>query len=236
MLLLRNLAFYFAFYLGSILITACSLAVLPFSARRFRAVVKAWSGYHRWCVEGLLGCEVRIEGEVPAEPVLYAVKHESFFEAIDAPFLFDHPGVFAKEELFRIWGWAHAGAAYGLIKVERNAGAKALMRMIREAKRMAAVGRPLVIFPEGTRVPHGERRHLQAGFAGLYKMLGLPVVPVAVDSGPPYHRGLKRAGTITYRFGEAIPAGLDRRAVELRVLDAINALNSPIEIRPSDEG
>lgn len=231
----RNLAFYAAFYLGTIPITLAALALLPFSQRRFRGAVEAWSGYHRWCVGHLLGCRVRIEGLMPREPVLYAIKHESFFEAIDAPHLFDHPGVFAKDELFRIWGWAHAGAAYGLIKVERNAGARALMGMIREAKRLTAAGRPLVIFPEGTRVPHGERRRLQAGFAGLYKMLGLAVVPVAVDSGPPYHRGLKRRGTITYRFGEPIPAGLDRRDVELRVLDAINALNSPIELRPTGE-
>ena len=75
-------------------------------------------------------------------------------------------------------------------------------------------------------MPHGERRRLQAGFAGLYKALGLTVIPVAVDSGPLYHRGLKLPGRITYRFGEAIPPGLDRAEVEARVLDAINALNS----------
>jgi hypothetical protein len=73
-----------------------------------------------------------------------------------------------------------------------------------------------VIFPEGTRVPHGERRALQAGFAGLYKMLGLPVVPVAVNSGPLYHRRLKRGGTITYNFGETIPPGLPRDEVVRR--------------------
>ena len=101
-----------------------------------------------------------------------------------------------------------------------------LIAMIREAKRMATSGRPLVIFPEGTRVPHGERRRLQAGFAGLYKALGLTVIPVAVDSGALYHRGLKLPGRITYRFGEPIPPGLDRADVEARVLDAINALNS----------
>ena len=82
-----------------------------------------------------------------------------------------------------------------------------------------------MIFPEGTRVPHGERRPLQSGFAGLYKMLGLPVVPVAVDSGPIYHRRLKRSGRITYRFGEPIPPGLPRAEVEERVREAINALN-----------
>lgn len=226
MLLLRNIAFYLAFYLGSIVVTTGTLLALPFSHELFRRLVHSWSAWHRWCVTRLLGCEVVIEGTPPTEPVLYAVKHESFFEAIDTPKLFPLPAVFAKEELFRIVGWGRAGRAYGLIPVARGAGARALIAMIREAKRMAASGRPLVIFPEGTRVPHGERRRLQAGFAGLYKSLGLTVVPVAVDSGPLYHRGLKLPGRITYRFGEAIPPGLDRAEVEARVLDAINALNS----------
>ena len=84
-----------------------------------------------------------------------------------------------------------------------------------------------MIFPEGTRVPHGTRRPLQAGFAGLYKMLGVPVVPVAVDSGLPYHRAWKRRRPITYRFGEPIPPGLPRAEIEARVLQAINALNTP---------
>ena len=100
-----------------------------------------------------------------------------------------------------------------------------LSGMIRSAKAMVADGRPLVIFPEGTRVPHGERRALQAGFAGLYKMLGLEVVPVAVSSGEVYHRWLKKPGTITYRFGETMPPGLPREEIEALVLDAINALN-----------
>ena len=85
--------------------------------------------------------------------------------------------------------------------------------------------RNLIFFPEGTRVPHGEVRPLQSGFAGLYKMLGLPVVPVAVNSGPVYHKRLKRPGRIIYRFGEPIPPGLPRPEIEKRVLAAINALN-----------
>ena len=97
--------------------------------------------------------------------------------------------------------------------------------MIRAARAVTAMGRPLVIFPEGTRVPHGEFRKLQSGFAGLYKMLGMPVVPVAVDSGPLYHRKLKRRGKIIYRFGEEIEPGLPRAEIEERVLSAINALN-----------
>ena len=226
LLLLRNLFFYPLFYLGSFLITAASLASAPFSLAAFRRRVRNWGQWQRWCLKHIIGADVIVEGRRSDEPVLYAMKHESFFEAIDAPNLLDKPSVFAKQELFAIPGWGRAALAYGLIPVARDKGAKMLMGMIRSAKKMVADDRPLVIFPEGTRVPHGERRALQAGFSGLYKMLGLPVVPVAVSSGEVYHRWLKKPGTITYRFGETIPPGLPRAEVEERVLNAINALNN----------
>ena len=67
---------------------------------------------------------------------------------------------------------------------------------------------------------------LQSGFAGLYKLLALPVVPVAVNSGPLYHRRWKRPGTITLHFGEPIPPGLTREEIEAQVHAAINLLNA----------
>ena len=116
---------------------------------------------------------------------------------------------------------------YGVIGVDREAGAKALRTMLAEAKQAIAGGRPVAIFPEGTRVPHGQRPELRAGFAGLYRALGLPVVPVAHDSGRLWGRGLvKRPGVINVRVGEIIPAGLKRDEIEARVHAAINALNS----------
>lgn len=222
---LRSLAFYVAFYGGSVLFVLGSILFMRVSRPTFRVVVRGWSGWHRLCCRYLLGIRVNLENPVFKPGVLYAIRHESFFEAIDLPWLFQLPVAFAKAELLRIPGWGLAGRSYGLIGVEREAGAKALRTMLTEARRLIAEGRPLVIFPEGTRVPHGERRKLQAGFAGIYKLLGLPVIPVAVDSGPLYHRSWKQSGTIQYRFGEEIPPGLPRDEIETRVEAAINALN-----------
>lgn len=222
---LRSLAFYLCFYTASVGFVLSALAVIPVGDAAVRKVVHGWTGFHRWCVVHLLGIEIVVEGGPSAGPALYAIRHESFFEAIDAPVLFDLPAPFAKAELFAIPGWGRAAAAFGVVEVRRDAGARALRQMVSEARSMVAKGRPLVIFPEGTRVPHGERRDLQSGFAGLYKLLGLPVIPVAVDSGPLYHRRWKRPGRITYRFGEQIPPGLPRAEIEARVIVEINALS-----------
>ena len=223
--LLRSCAFYLVFYLGCIP-TVGLAAVLAFAPQPlFHWAVRNWAHWHRGCARVILRQKLRIEGAIPPAPVLIAIKHESFFEAIDLPALIDKPGVFAKAELMRIPVWGGVGRRYGLIEVERDQGAKALRRMIAAAKELVAQGRPLAIFPEGTRVPHGSAPELKSGFAGLYKLLGLPVVVVAVDSGPLYHRWIKRPGTITYRFSEPIPAGLPRAEAEARVRAALNALN-----------
>jgi 1-acyl-sn-glycerol-3-phosphate acyltransferase len=222
----RSLAFYAVFYgatAGFVIASVIAMLVLP--AASFRKVPNAWSAFHRWCVVHILGITVREEGPRPDGPALYALKHESYFDAIELGVLLDDPVPFAKEELFRIPGWGRAARAYGGIPVMRSAGAKGLRAMMAEAQRFIGSGRPLAIFPEGTRIPHGEQPPLRSGFAGLYKLLGLPVVPVAIDSGPTYQRWWKRRGTITIRFHEAIPPGLPREDIEARVHAAINALN-----------
>lgn len=222
---LRSLAFYVLFYGGSALLVGASVVAIVARKVWLRSVVAKWGGWHLWCVRHVLGIEVVLDGVIPEAPVLIAVKHESFFEAIDTPRLFAHPAVFAKQELFNIPGWGYSALTYGLIPVARDKGAKTLREMIGMAKGRVADGRPLVIFPEGTRVAHGTQPGLQAGFAGLYSLLRLPVVPIAVDSGATYHHVVKRPGRITYKVGATIPAGLPRDEVEAKVHAAINQLN-----------
>jgi 1-acyl-sn-glycerol-3-phosphate acyltransferase len=140
--------------------------------------------------------------------------------------MLDQPALVLKRELadLPLWGWVVR--RYGIIPIDRAGGAAALRRMTRAADAAIAEGRPLVIFPEGTRVPPGETPPHKSGFAGLYRALKLPVVPVAVDSGrlAPRNSFVKRPGIVTFSFGEVIPPGLKREEIETRVHSAINAL------------
>ncbi|WP_425228613.1 lysophospholipid acyltransferase family protein [Sphingomonas sp.] len=227
---LRTQLFRIAFYGGSLPI----VATVPVSGLFGRSAMirhaRFWSRYQRGCARAFLGITVRVEGTLPPYPVLYAVKHQSFFEAIDMADALGGPAVILKRELTRIplWGWATK--VYGAIAVDREASAAMLRRMMTQGRALTAAGRSILLFPEGTRVPPGEQPPLKAGFAGLYKTLRLPVVPVAVDSGRLWpKRGAKRAGVITYCFGEEVPPGLPREEAEARVHAAINAL----EARPA---
>ena len=222
----RSLAFYAIFYGGSVAMVVVAAVLLTFAPQNFRRLANNWAAYHRFCVERLLGMRIAISGALPPGPLLIACKHESFFEAIDMPNLVPNPSVFAKAELMQLPLWGRAAEAYGLIGVAREQGAKTLRAMLFAARQRTTEGRPLVIFPEGTRVPHGHRAPLQAGFAGLYKALNLPVVPIAVRSGPLYHRLWKRKGTIQINIGAPIAPGLSREDIEARVQVAINSLNS----------
>jgi 1-acyl-sn-glycerol-3-phosphate acyltransferase len=224
----RSLLFLLVFYGGTLLFVAAAAAATPFGRGALRAVANLWARFHSACARRILGIGIRVEGRLPQGGVVIAAKHESMFETLAMLVLLTNPAVVMKRELARIpvWGWL--AQRYGMIAVDREGGAAALRHMLRTAAEAIEEGRPIVIFPEGTRVPHGEAPPLQPGFAGLYRALNLPIVPLALDSGRFWGGRLlgKRQGIVTFRFGEPIPPGLPRREAEARVHAAINALQS----------
>ena len=223
---LRSALFALLFYPGTLLYVLAILAAVPVGERVVQRRVRAWALFHYWLVRHVLGIRFDWQGTIPDGPFLIAVKHQAMIEAVDTLRFARSPVVVMKRELSQMPLWGKAARAYGVIGVDRDAGASALRDMMVEAKKAAAGGRPVIIFPEGTRVAVGQSPPLRPGFAGLYRVLGLPVVPVALDSGRLWPRGfVKQAGTIHVRVGETIPPGLKRDDIEARVHAAINALN-----------
>jgi len=223
---LRSLVYALIFYPATVLWVLVGVIASLFGGRATLAIVLSWVKLHHWLVANVLAIRIRVEGQIPAGPHLIAVKHQSMLETMEMVRLTHLPVIVIKKELADIplFGWMTR--RYGVIAVERSAGAKALRALVDEGRKAIAAGRAVIIYPEGTRVRVGQQPPLKSGFAALYRALGLPVVPVAVDSGRLWGRGfIHRSGTVIVKVGDTIPAGLDRKAVEGQVHAAINALD-----------
>jgi 1-acyl-sn-glycerol-3-phosphate acyltransferase len=123
---------------------------------------------------------------------------------------------------------------FGMIGVDRGAGATALKRMVAEARRAVAQRRQVVIFPEGTRTAPGAPPACKSGAAALYSALGVACVPFALNSGVfwPRRKLIRLPGTIVVEFLDPLPPGLKRRAFEA----ALEAAIEPATARLVAEG
>jgi 1-acyl-sn-glycerol-3-phosphate acyltransferase len=223
----RSLLYTAIFYPATVLWVLAGVAASLFGRAPTLKVVLSWVDFHYWLTVNFLGIRTSVDGLLPQGAYLFAVKHEAMYETLEMVRLTHLPVIVMKKELADIPLFGFLTKRYGVIPVERSAGAKALRAMVAAGKEAVAVGRPVAIYPEGTRVRVGETPELKSGFAALYRALGLPVVPVAVDSGRLWGRGLiHRSGVVTFKVGEVIPPALRRDEVEARVHAAINALAS----------
>ena len=225
MAVLRSLLYAALFYPATLLWVTIGAPVSLLGRKPTLAIVLSWVEMHHWVARYVLGIRVRVEGDIPTGPLLIAVKHQSMFETLEMVRLCKLPIIVIKKELSDIPLFGFLTRRYGVIPVERSAGAKALRGLVEEGRNAVASGRPVIIYPEGTRVRVGEAPPLRSGFAALYRALGLPVVPVAVDSGRLWGRGfVHHSGTVTFSIGETIPEGLPRKEIDARVHAEINRL------------
>lgn len=229
---LRALLFNAIFLGWTVLLAVLYLLLLPLPWHVLFSAVTWWARTMMWTLRILVGLDWEVRGRerLPAGACIVAAKHQSAWDTVSLPLWFDYPAVVLKRELFLIpvWGW-HARRC-GMIRVDRAAGGRALMRMVAEARARAADGRKIVIFPQGTRTAPRTKRAYLPGVAALYDRLGLPVVPVALNSGLFWGRRafMKRPGTIVVEFLEPITPGLKRDAfmaeLERRIEEASDRL------------
>lgn len=234
---LRAVAFNLVFFGWTAIIGTLALPLLLAPRRTVMRFGRWWAGSVLALLRAIVGLDGEIRGieHIPPGGCLIAMKHQSSWDALIAPVVLGDPAVVIKRELLFLpfYGWYAARA--GSIVIDRKGGAAALRRMVAAARRATVAGRPVVIFPQGTRTMPGATAPYQPGVAALYQALGLPLVPAAVNSGLFWGRRsfIKRPGRITLAFLEPIPPGLPRARLmaelETRIETATAALIAEAE-------
>ncbi len=208
------------FNIASMIFTAFCCAVLTFAfvlPRRaaFRFVQVLYFMGNSWVERIFLGLDYRVTGRenLPEGSYILAVKHYSTYETLKMPVIFGDIAIILKKELTWIpfWGWYTIKT--GMIPVDRGGRNKAVESLIAGGRRVIAQGRPILIFPQGTRVAVTDTvadKPYKIGGAKIAEALNLPVVPVATNSGAfwPKQSFFKKSGVVDFKILPAIPAGL----------------------------
>ncbi len=223
---MRPVLFTILFYGWTSLVSLAVLPLLLGPPGPLRAYSRFWVRVTLWLLRVIIGLSHRVVGRenIPAGPVLFAVKHQSAWDTLVINLIVRDAAIVLKRELtwIPLFGWCLIRMRQ--IAIDRAGGMSALRGMVKAARGALAEGRPIVIFPEGTRVAPGAKQPYHAGISALHSALDVSVVPVALNSGVFWpRRSLKlRPGVITIEFLPPLPADLSRR-------DFIETLETTIE-------
>lgn len=216
MLMLRSLAFAVLFRLILAVILIAMLPTLALPRGAIFAMGQLWARLSLWLLETLCGLKVEFRGleNLPAGAAIVAAKHQSALETFALlPHFRDYTFVLKRELTFiPLFGWYMLRA--GQIAINRGKGAAALAEVVKRTGEVLGEGRPVLMFPEGTRRPVGAPPDYKAGVARVYAGATAPCLPVAVNTGLFWpRRGLvRRPGRAVIEFLEPIPPGLDKRS------------------------
>ena len=227
MLFLRSITFNVLFYLNLFVQIIAALPTLVMPRWGIIWVAKFWARSNLWLLRVICGTKVEFRGleKIPCGPLLVSSKHQSLWETFALLPLLSDPAYIMKRELMWIpfFGWYTWKA--GMIAVDRGKGSQALAEMNASARQEAARGRQIIIFPEGTRRPPGAEPRYKYGIVHLYAELGIPCLPIALNSGLFWpRRSIRRyPGTIRVEVLDPIPPGLGKEAFFERLQREVEA-------------
>ena len=210
---IRVVLFNILFYGLTVLMVSMGLVLLLLPQPVVMVYARLWAKGLVFLLR-IVGISHRISGSRPTEQVIYAAKHQSAWETIVLYDELGSPAPVLKRELVFLPLIGFYFLRMPSVPINRGAGARALKLLIKHAQDIAGVGHSILIFPQGTRVAPGAEHPYHIGTFSIYKATGLPVVPVALNSGLFWPRASfsKRAGVIDVHLGEPIPPGLERKA------------------------
>jgi 1-acyl-sn-glycerol-3-phosphate acyltransferase len=220
-IVIRSILFNIVFYvnLGVLLLAALPTLLLP--SRAIVWFAKTWGRTSLWWLRVICNMRVEFRGleKIPPGGILVASKHQSIWETFALVPLFDHPSFIIKRELMWIpfFGWYTWKA--DMVPIDRGARVKTIPAMIEAARAVLRRGRQIVIFPEGTRRSAGAEPAYKFGVARLYSELGVPCVPIALNSGLfwPRRKFIRYPGTVVVEVLDPIQPGLDASAFQERL-------------------
>jgi 1-acyl-sn-glycerol-3-phosphate acyltransferase len=221
---LRSLVFNTLFVLWSFF---CMVVLLWTMVVPRPFMIKMITYYFRslsWLERNIVGITYEVQGRenLISGPSIIAMKHQSAWETFKLFVLFGDVSIILKRELMFIplWGWYQWKS--GAIAIDRSSGKAALKKMLDGAGQAFANGQRLVIYPQGTRVPPGEKRPYKPGVGFIYAAHNVPMVPVTHNAGSFWGKNsfIKRPGHIVVRILPAIPAGLKREEA-MQQLEAV---------------
>lgn len=208
MRLARSILFVLVQFLSAAVYTPVAILALPLPPVTRSRVIAGWAHFIIWWLRIICGLRYRVSGldQLPPPPYVILSKHQSAWETIAFQVIFPAQAWVLKRELLWIpfFGWGLAASQP--IAIDRNAGTRALSKVVRDGMDRLRGGRCVVVFPEGTRMPPRVRGRYNPGGAMLAVKSGATVVPVAHNAGSFWpRRGLiKHPGTIEVRIGPAI--------------------------------
>ncbi len=206
---LRSAIFNVWFVSSTVVLGVFGIGVRILAPHRALWLAQLWARTLLGGARVICGIHTEVSGRehIPDGPLLIASQHQSAFDTLIWLLLVPRVSYVYKAELSRVPLVGPLLRMSGQIMLDRRAGYAAVKALLRGAERAVADGRQIVIFPEGTRVEPGVDAPMRPGIAALAARTGLPVIPVATDSGRLWGRQafVKQPGTVHIVIGPALP-------------------------------